>query len=60
MTFTILDEGAKAMAADGNHLVAIIKVTENYDKLAIALADIRKDVESLKHVSVGTDCFEIE
>ena len=60
VTFTILDEGAKAMAADGNHLVAIIKVTENYDKLAIALADIRKDVESLKHVSVGTDCFEIE
>ncbi|KAL9970448.1 hypothetical protein ACROYT_G022824 [Oculina patagonica] len=60
VTFTILDEGAKAMAADGNHLVAIIKVTENYDKLAIALADIRKDVESLKHVSVGTECFAIE
>lgn len=38
VTFTILDEGAKPMAADGNHLVAIIKVTENYDKLAMLLS----------------------
>ncbi|KAJ7391497.1 hypothetical protein OS493_018546 [Desmophyllum pertusum] len=55
-----LDEGTKAMSADGNHLIAVIKESENYDKLAKALADIRKDVESLKHVSVGTEQFEIE
>lgn len=48
------------MSADGNHLIAVIKESENYDKLAKALADIRKDVESLKHVSVGTEQFEIE
>lgn len=60
VTFTILDESTKAASADGNHLVAVIKEPENYDKLSKALADIRKDVESLKHVSVGTEQFEIE
>lgn len=60
VTFTILDEGAKAMSADGNHLVAIIKEPENYDKLAESMADIRQDVESFTHVSVGTECFDIE
>lgn len=31
ITFTILEEGRKAMTADGNHLVAVMKVPENYD-----------------------------
>ena len=29
VTFTILDEGKKAMSSDGNHLVAIIKESED-------------------------------
>lgn len=44
VTFTILDEGTKAMSADENHLVTVIKEAENYDKLEKALADIRRDV----------------
>lgn len=60
VTFTILDEGNKSMSADGNHLIAIIKETEDYDSLAQSMADIRKDVESFKYVSVGTECFYVE
>ena len=60
VTFTILDEGTKAMSCDGNHLVAIIKESEDYDKLAKSMADMRNDVEAFQHVSVGTECFEIE
>lgn len=44
VTFTILDEGTKAMSADENHLVPVVKEAENYDKLEKALADIRRDV----------------
>ena len=44
VTFTIPDEGTKAMSADENHLVPVIKEAENYDKLEKALADIRRDV----------------
>ena len=56
-----LMKAQKAMSADGNHLVAIIKESEDYDKLAKSMADIRNDVETetFKHVSVGTECFEI-
>ncbi|CAB4031444.1 Hypothetical predicted protein [Paramuricea clavata] len=43
VTFTILDEGSKAMSADGNHIIAIIKEPENYEKLLEALSDIRGD-----------------
>ena len=60
VTFTILDEGSKAMSASGNHLIAIIKEPEDYDKLAGSLMDIRKDVESLKQLKIGTECFDIE
>lgn len=60
VTFTVLDEGTLAQAAGGNHLIAVIKEPENYETLSKALTDIRKDVESLKHLSVGTEQFEIE
>ena len=57
VTFTILDEGSKAMAAEGNHIIAIIKEPEDYEKLAESLSDIRRDVESLQHINVGSDLF---
>ena len=60
ITFTPLNEGAKAMAADGNHLTTIIKVSENYESLSVALQHIRKDMESLSHISVGSANFQIE
>ena len=60
VTFTILEEGSQAMAADGNHLIAVVKVPENYDNLLVALGDIRDEVEELTHISVGDLCVEIE
>ena len=55
VTFTILDEGSKAMSASGNHLIAIIKEPEHYDKLAESQMDIRKDVESLKQLKIAVE-----
>ena len=60
VAFTILGEGAQAMSADGNHLVAVIKVREDYDNLFVALSDIRNEVEQLTHISVDKVCFYIE
>lgn len=56
----MLDEERKAMSADGNHLIAVIREAENYDKLAQSLADISKDASSPKQISLGTLNFEIE
>jgi hypothetical protein len=53
ITFTILDEGSKAMAADRNHVIAIIKEPENYEKLLKALSDIRRDVELLNRMKMN-------
>lgn len=56
----MLDEERKAMSADGNHLIAVIREAENYDKLAQSLADISTDASSLKQISLGTLNFETE
>ena len=60
VTFTILEEGAQVMSAEGNHLVAVIKVHEDNDNLFVALSDIRNEVEQLTHISVDKVCFYIE
>ena len=59
-TFTLLDEGDKAMAAEGNHIIAIVKVPENYSSLSTALRDIRNEIASLNNISIGTHTFDIE
>ena len=46
--FTVIDEGSKAMAADGNHVIAIIKEPEDVKKLAKSLSE------------VGFEYFDIE
>ena len=60
VTFTILEEGSKAMTADGNHIIAIINVPENYENLAVALADIRSEVASLTQLKVEGSLYKLE
>lgn len=40
VTFTLLDEGARAFSVDGNHALAIIKEPEDYASLQNSLQDI--------------------
>jgi hypothetical protein len=40
--FTIIEEGGQAGSVKGNHTIAILKVSENYDDLA---AEEAKDLE---------------
>ena len=48
------------MSADGNHLVAVIKVPEDYYHLFVALCDIQNDVEQLSTVCIDNVCYEIQ
>ena len=59
-TFTLLNEGAVAMSPGGNHTLAIINGTEKYELLQMALADIIKEVNELKTLSIDQHHFEIE
>jgi len=45
--FTMIDEGETARAACGNYTVCILKDVESYDRLALALQDVRKDVSDI-------------
>lgn len=56
-TFTLLDEGASSYSREGNHILAIIKESEQYDSLRLALADLRDEVETLEEIMVeGNTC----
>ncbi len=62
--FTLLDEVETTASFEGSHIVAIFKKLEKYEKLKLALADIRDEVERLFSIEVdgvmyhylGADC----
>ncbi len=58
-TFTLLEEGALAYSAEGNHPLAVIKENEKYDTLCLALTDIRNDVEGLSTIEVDGCTYNI-
>ena len=59
-TFTLIDEGYKAYACEGNHILAIFKDEEDYNSLKSALADIIREVENLGSIDVNGTTFNIE
>lgn len=56
-TFTLLEEGARAYASEGNHTLAIFKSHENYEKLGDALEDIRAEVKRLCSITVDEKTY---
>ena len=59
-TFTLLNEGDMAKSPKGNHSVAILNGTENYDDLRDALSDICEEVENLTTLNVDGLTFPLE
>ena len=58
-TFTLLEEGALAYSAEGNHSLAIIKESEDYDHMYKALKDIRLEVERLTTIEIDGTLYDI-
>ncbi len=58
-TFTLLEEGARAYASEGNHTLAIFKSQESYEKLGDALEDIRAEVKRLCSIVVDGQTYNI-
>ena len=59
--FTVLEEGSVVKAASGNHTLCILREPEQYDKLALGLQDIHKEVAliSKKGITVGGEVYNI-
>ena len=57
--FTLLNEGDAAYSASGNHCIAILKESEDYNSLKVGLRDIIKEVEQLSRISVCGLNFDV-
>lgn len=60
VAFTILEDGQQSCSAAGNHTIAILKVSENYDELAAGLHDILQEARDLEIVTVEDKVFKLE
>ena len=57
--FTILEEGAKAQSVAGNHILAIMKVSESYDELISGLKDICQEARDLDVITIDQKIYKI-
>lgn len=60
ITFTVLDEGQKARADSGNHLIAILQSPVKYEHLKCGLDNICKEVKSTTTLEVDEENYTIE
>ena len=60
VTFTLLDEGQIAQSEQGNHLLAIFKIPEHYENMALGLNNLIEEMKHLKCAEVDGCRFDIE
>lgn len=60
IAFTIIREVASPNSPSGNHTIAILNASENYDTLAESLAEISGEIQQIQSIKVGTHEFSIE
>ena len=59
-TFILLNEKAMTMSPKGNHALAIINGTEDYDLLKTSLSDLVEEVKHLSSVMIKGVIFPIK
>ena len=57
--FTILEEGNKGYSVLGNYTIAILKITESYDELALGLQDIYEEAKDLEVLTIEGNVYKI-
>ena len=60
ITFNVLDEGQKAQADSGNHLIAILQAPEKYKHLKCGLDQVCEEVKSTSTLEVDKVKYTIE
>ena len=58
IAFTILEERARAQSPLGNHVVLILKISENYEEL-LGLSDICEEAKDLEFVTIKDKVYKI-
>lgn len=60
VAFTLLNEGPAALSVFGNHPLAIIQISENYDSIAQALSDLVNEASTLQSIELNGNTHSIE
>lgn len=60
IAFTILEEGQRACAAIGNHSIAIMKISEDYDNLVAGLEDLCDEAKDLEVITLHDVTYNIQ
>ena len=55
-TYTIIEEGKRAMADKGNYCLAMLKIKENYNEIRHGLEDLINDMRVLNEITVNVGC----
>ena len=58
-TFTLLDEGSAAYSSEGNHILVIAKVPEDYDSLKNVLEDLVRETQEVTTIEVEEEIYSI-
>ena len=58
--FTILEEDNLALSVRGNHSIAILRVSEDYDDLLQSLQDIISEAKDLETVTINDISYQIQ
>ena len=60
IAFSLLVEEENPNSPNGNHTIALIKSTEDYDNMAEALKKVADDVKTMSTISVNGVTFSVE
>ena len=59
IAFTVLEEGARAHSPLGNHVIAILKISENYEELLLGLKDICEEAKDLDVITIKDKVYKV-
>ena len=60
IAFTIIHDSASPNSPRGNHTVAILNTTENYDTLAESLVEVSNDIKMIREIEINEIQYAIE
>ena len=60
VAFTLVEDESNCNSPKGNHTIALVNTTEQYDNLSEALDDITNEVKNLKSLTVNDVSYDLE
>ena len=60
IAFSLLHEDENPNSPNGNHAIALLQTTENYDNMSAALVKVTEDIKTMQSITVNDILFSVE